>query len=280
MTEQLHRQPVLLLIPHYNNPQALNASLASVGRDEPCDVLVVDDGSTRAPIDEAGARAAFKGCGVLRFLSLPQNKGIEGALNAGLQWAQSRGYEFIARLDCGDLNVSDRIQRQLSFLEQHPEVYLLGGAARFVDQQGVEQFVLRHPERHEDIVQTMRKNSAFVHPAVMYRTAGLATTGLYPLDAPAAEDYALFYTFVRHFRVANLPEVLIHYELDPGGISLSKRQKQLASRLKVQQANSDGSLAALAGRLRTRGLMLMPYGLVFRLKAALRRTSRKATGDD
>lgn len=46
---------VALLIPHYNNPQGLAASLASVGADECVDAFVVDDGSTRAPLDEAFA---------------------------------------------------------------------------------------------------------------------------------------------------------------------------------------------------------------------------------
>ncbi|QLG88793.1 glycosyltransferase [Chitinibacter bivalviorum] len=263
-------QAVLLLIPHFNNPQALNKSLASVGTDEPCDVLVVDDGSTRAPIDSAAAQAAYQGCGTLRILNLPQNKGIEGALNAGLAWAKARGYEWIARLDCGDENVSDRIARQLSFLEQYPDVVLLGGAASFVDQQGVEQFVLRHPTAHEDILAFMKKNSAYIHPSVIFKLSAADTVGMYPLDAPAAEDYAMFWAMAQQFKVANLPDVLIRYELDPNGISLGKRKTQLKSRLKLQKRYFDGSPAAIAGIVRTMALLAMPYELAFKIKSKLR----------
>ena len=56
---------LICLIPHYNNPDGLAKSLASIGKDEPCDVLVVDDGSVRKPLDEAGARAAFLLCLIL-----------------------------------------------------------------------------------------------------------------------------------------------------------------------------------------------------------------------
>jgi glycosyltransferase involved in cell wall biosynthesis len=263
-------QPVLLLIPHYNNPDALSKSLASIGVDEPCDVLVVDDGSVRKIIDAAAAQAAFKGQGTLRILNLPQNKGIEGALNAGLAWAKARGYEWIARLDCGDCNVSDRIARQISFLEQYPDVVLLGGAASFVDQQGVEQFVLRHPTEHADILAFMKKNSAYIHPSVMFKLAAADAVGMYPLDAPAAEDYAMFWAIARQFKVANLPDVLIRYELDPSGISLGKRQVQLKSRLKLQRKYFDGSPAALAGMARTAALLALPYELAFKLKSKLR----------
>ncbi|MFC7419820.1 glycosyltransferase [Iodobacter arcticus] len=265
---------LILLIPHFNNPAGLIKSLASIGPSEQCDVLVVDDGSTRAPIEHTVARNAFKAEGELRFLNLPANRGIEHALNSGLTWITSRGYELIARLDCGDENLPDRFAKQIAFLKSHPDVMLLGGAASFVDQAGAEQFVLRHPCEHAAIRHAMRNNSAFIHPAVMFRTAALASTGPYPLDMPAAEDYALFSEFTRQFKVANLPDVLIRYELDPSGISLSKRRQQLQSRLAVQKKYSDGSVAALIGMARTQLLLLLPYSLVFKLKLKLRAKKR------
>ena len=269
---------LICLIPHYNNPEALARSLASIGADEHCDVLVVDDGSIRAPINPAAARAAFKGQGVLRFLNLPQNRGIEYALNSGLNWIIARGYSRVARLDCGDLNVPDRFARQSRFLDEHPGIMLLGGAASMVNPAraetapGVAQFVLRHPSDHLGIVRTMQYNSAFIHPAVMFNVAALEQTGLYPLDAPAAEDYALFWQFVQRYQTANLPDVLISYELDPGSISHSKRQTQLRTRLALQwrfrQAGSAvaGHLGAYLGMARTLALLALPYGLVFKLK--------------
>ncbi|SFN84100.1 Glycosyl transferase family 2 [Formivibrio citricus] len=261
---------LVCLIPHYNNPHGLAKSLASIGSDEQCDVLVVDDGSIKQPLDEAAARAAFAAQGELHFLRLPQNRGIEHALNAGLAWIAERGYELIARLDCGDENLPDRFARQTAFLEQHPEIALLGGAASFVDLQGAEQFVLRHPTGHAEICRALKNNSAFIHPTVVMRRSAVEAAGGYPLDARAAEDYALFWTLAECFQVANLPDVLIRYELDPGGISLGKRWQQLCSRLAVQQRHNDGSLAAWIGMLRTRAMLLLPYGMVFKLKSWLR----------
>lgn len=256
---------LICLIPHYNNPQGLAKSLASIGVHERVDVLVVDDGSVRQPLDEALAQASFKALGRLHFLRLPQNRGIEHALNAGLEWIDEYGYPLVARLDCGDENLPDRFARQMAFLDANPDVMLLGGAASFVDQAGVEQFVLRHPTRHADILCALKKNSAFIHPTVMFRFDAVSEAGGYPLDVPAAEDYGLFWAIARRFPVANLPEVLIRYELDPGGISLGKRQKQLKSRLKLQWRNR-----AWLGVARTLALLALPYGLVFKLKSALR----------
>ena len=265
------QQRVVVLIPYYESPEGLWRSLESIGPDEPCDVLVVDDGSSRHPLDEAAARAHCRVRGTLHALRLPRNQGIEGALNTGLEWIRERGYEYVARLDCGDRNRPGRIARQERFLDEHPDVVLVGGRASYVDMAGVEQFVLPLPADHDEIVAYLRDNSAFMHPSVMFRTAVLDKTGLYPTDYPRAEDYALFWEMAKVGRVANIPEPLIDYELDPNSLSLSGRDEQLRSRLAIQRANSDGSWAARRGIARTRILLALPYGTALRIKSALNR---------
>lgn len=264
----------ILLIPYYNSAERLLASLASVDSAENCDVLIVDDGSTERPLDLESARTAFTANGTVYGLVLPENRGIENALNAGLDWIAERDYTYIARLDCGDLNRPGRLALQESFLDDHPDVLLVGGAAAFVDLEGNQQFVYRLPTSHEAIAAKMRNNSAFMHPSVMFRTSALSTVGHYPLDTPAAEDYEFFWRFIDAGRVANLPHVLIDYELDPGGISLSKRTTQLTSRLQIQRAHDDGSWAARLGRARTRALLKVPYSTVFALKRLTRASTR------
>lgn len=261
---------VVCLISHYNHPAGLAKSLASIGPDEACDVLVVDDGSVRRPLDQAAARAAFRAQGDLEFLPLTPNRGFERALNAGLERIVERGWELVARLDQADQNVPDRFARQTAFLDAHPEVMLVGGAARCVDLAGVEQFVLRPPTDAAAIRREMRFNSTFIHPSVMFRAAALRETGFYPLDAPSAEDYAFFWNFVSRFPTANLPDVLIRYELDPGGLTLSRRGQQLRSRLSVQWRHREAGLASALGIARTLALLAVPDRLALFLRTSLR----------
>jgi glycosyltransferase involved in cell wall biosynthesis len=250
---------------------SLLVSLDSVLPSETCDVLIVDDGSPTQPVVEAQARRAWRAHGTLQVLRQPVNGGIERALNAGLDWIERRNYTYVARLDCGDRNVGQRIAIQERFLDEHPEVLLVGGAALFVDPQGVPQFTRRLPTTPAGIASLMRSNSAFMHPAVMFRVSALPLVGRYPLDYPAAEDYAYFWRFMQAGPVANLPDVLIEYELDPGSISLANRHTQLTSRLAIQREHDDGSWRARLGILRTRILRHLPYSLAFRAKKALNR---------
>jgi glycosyltransferase involved in cell wall biosynthesis len=264
------RQRIAVLIPHWRNPEGLKRSLASISPSDPADVVVVDDGSPDPPDPEL-VQSWFAGDGRLELVLRPQNAGIEAALNAGLDHIRAQGYDLVARLDCGDRHLGDRLRRQAEFLDRHPEVVLVGGAARYVDLDGHELFVMRPPSEHAAIRSAMFLNNAFIHPSVMFRVETLAEVGSYPTDFPAAEDYAFFWRFLDVGRVANLTDVLIEYEVDPTGISLSRRREQLASRLAVQRKHADGSLRAWYGRARTRALAAAPWGLVDRLRRITRR---------
>ena len=259
---------IALLIPHYNNLDALRSSLQSIHPEDPADIVVVDDGSARPPT-EALIRDWSPGPREVHLIRLRSNAGIEWALNAGLDFITSAGYELVARLDCGDRNVGMRFTKQIRFLDAHPDTVLLGGAAQFVDMEGNDLFVRTMPTDHEEIVRFMRSNNAFMHPTVVFRSSALANVGHYPADYPAAEDYAFFWLFLKAGRVANLADVLITYEVDPGSISRGKRSTQLRSRLAVQQLHSDGSLRSRKGILRTRVLLASPVHLVDRVKARM-----------
>lgn len=267
MPDQIPRCAVL--IPHYRNPAGLQRSLASIGANECVDVFIVDDGSDM-PLDEAGLRRSFPASGQLHFICLAHNQGIQYALNAGLAEIGDK-YEYVARLDCGDICVADRFTLQVAFLDQHPDIALLGSAVTFMDQQATPQYTLRLPQTAADIRLAMHNNCAFIHPTVMWRHSMAKKLGHYPVDYPMAEDFAFFWRFVQAFATANMPQVLVFAEINPRGLSLARRRQQLYSRLRLQWRYKDGSFATLYGLLKTLLLMLIPYRLVLILKKKRRR---------
>lgn len=259
----------VVLIPHYNSPTSLLATLESISADEVADVLVVDDGSKQPPPDESTLNGAYHGHGHVHLLELPHNVGIAEALNAGLAWIGDRDYDYIARLDAGDLNRPGRLAAQAAYLDAHPSVQMVGGAVSVVDGDGREQFVLRMPTDHVGISRAMRRNNAFMHPAVMFRSSVVDAIGPYRTDVPAAEDYEFFWRITNAGEVANLPDVVIDYELNPSSISAMQRATQFQSRLDVQREYSDHSAAAHYGMLRTRVLRRLPADRLTRAKQVL-----------
>ena len=94
----MHR--VAYLIPVFNDQCGLNKSLQSLAESEGgFDVVVVDDGSTPCIAVEQN-EFPFS----VRLISLDENQGIEAALNSGAEWIEREGYEFVARLDAGDVH--------------------------------------------------------------------------------------------------------------------------------------------------------------------------------
>lgn len=258
----------ICLIPHFNNPAGLCRSLQSIGADSACDVLVVDDGSEE--LDEAALRAAFSGSGQLFVERSPCNEGIEHALNRGLRWINKHDYAYVARLDCGDEMCPGRISLQQDWLEQHPDVVLLGGAAECFYPAGGPGFLRTVPLDHASIKRAFYRNSPFIHPAVMFRRELVDKVGPYPCDYPAAEDYAWFWHIASHYPVANLPQVVVRYELGPASISTRRRREQLRSRLRLQWQRRCLSLASVSGLLWTLGLTLAPAVVVRLLKTRWR----------
>lgn len=257
---------IVVLIPHYNNLAGLKNSLASIHFPAKIDVLVVDDGSSVKP-DSNQLNAEFADKLNLHFLFNQQNQGIEITLNNGLSYIQSHmTVRYIARLDCGDLCARDRFSKQKAFLDANEDVYLLGSWVEFF-YEDKPVYTYKAPSKHQDIQNNMFLKCSFIHPSVMFRTAALNETGLYPLQYEAAEDYALFFKFVRKFRTHILPEVLTFCELNPKGISRTKRTVQLKSKIKIILENKSLSPFFLLGLGRSFLLFLMPYSVVAKAKA-------------
>lgn len=155
----------------------------------------------------------------IHHVQLVENKGIINALNIGL--AHTRG-EYIIRMDADDIAYPDRIEKQVQYMDQFPEIGVSGS--------GVEYFGKRHgivkaQERHADIVWSMLYGSPFYHPTVIMRKKILIDHGIfYPKEFLHAEDYALWYEMMDKTRFGNIQEPLLKYRYV--GDSVSSRHWQ------------------------------------------------------
>jgi hypothetical protein len=256
---------LVLLIPHYNNPKGLLASLGSIGRNEELDVVIVDDGSANK-LDETETKKAFQGIGSVLFIYLAQNRGIEIALNKGLECIIKKKYTYTARLDCGDVCVLDRFHLQKHFLEEQSNISLVGSNVKFVDTNGVYLYTLKVPEKDKLIRKRMYVNAMHIHPSIMFRNTIFSKIGLYPIEYQAAEDYAFFFNVMNSFKVANINKVLVQCEINPKGISTLMRKKQAKNRIKIILKNFYFGLYPIYGLLRSLLLYIIPLSILIKIK--------------
>jgi glycosyltransferase involved in cell wall biosynthesis len=256
-----------VLIPCYNDMPGLVQALQSIRYDAATfAVVIVDDGST-VPVDTAFLQDSIPHIQYLHVICLPKNEGITTALNTGLQWIlQNTNAPYIARLDCGDTCHPQRFQKQVTFLNTHTEVGLLGSWCTFREEGSGRSYTYTTPLQHAAIIKAMHLRNVFIHPAVMFRTALLKDTGLYPYNFPHAEDYAFFWKLLQVTQGAILSEILMCCEIRQSGISFANRRKQLWSRGKVIRAFGSSVVLKVVGMLKLYILLLMPNALLLRLK--------------
>lgn len=253
-----------VLIPVYNGQRELEKSLNSL---EPIDgvfveVVVVDDGS-REPLIGRGVPEGV----TLKLIRLAKNQGIVSALNTGLEYIVAQNFDFIARLDAGDVNINSRINKQINFLVKHSNIALLGSYVDFVNEAGAVVFSQRPPQSHRELSKAMYSNNCFCHPAVMFRVCALEKIGFYSSNYPRAEDYEIFWRFVKKYETATIPETLLLSEAGIGGISRKNRKEQLLTRLKIQRENFQVShLASWIGLVKTSILLFLPLTLIEAIK--------------
>ncbi len=221
---------LVVLIPAFNDRPALDRTLASLAHDPyPFDIFVVDDGSA-PPLDVPSAVGAHQ----VIALRLDVNGGIARALNAGVASILASGYDVIARLDSGDLNMPERFSRQAAFLAQHPDVALVGGWTRHVDEQMHPLYTTRYPGGWEAIRKRLHYRTAFSHGACMVRLSALSAAGAYREDCPLGEDYELFWRLALRFPCANLSEVVVTRVEAARSLTHANRLAMAWSRLRLQ----------------------------------------------
>lgn len=222
---------IIVLIPHFNSLNDLLKTLKSINEKIAIDILIVDDGSDLKPKKEEFEKIYKQG--KLFIEILPENLGIEKALNFGLEIISKTNYEFIGRLDCGDLCMPNKFTKQFIKLNNDKDLMLLGTWAKAVDSCGNFLYYIKPPIEFKVIKKKIFLNSTFVHPTVVFRKSILEYVGYYPENYKYAEDYAFWFKIIKKFKVENLPEYLLDYEINSQSISSLKRSQQVKNRIKI-----------------------------------------------
>lgn len=143
------------------------------------------------------------------------NKGLAQSLNDLLNVVMPLGYEFIARMDADDISESIRFERQIQYMEHHPEVDCLGTWAIEIMSDGSEYYRKQMPETHDGCKALFRKRDCMIHPTVMFRRSYIEKSGLYSLDTYFGEDTMMWAQgFAAGCVFANVPEYLFRFRLD------------------------------------------------------------------
>ena len=186
---------------------ALDSMLVNQGI-KPDEIVLVQDGPVPHDLSMLIKEYEEKYVQVMHVIRLEKNRGLGNALKIGVENAKN---DIIARMDSDDICLPDRFEKQLAYLEFHPECDIVGGQmTEFIGEPTNIIGCREVPLTNEDIYEYMKNRCALNHVTVMFRKEAVLKVGNYQ-DWFWNEDY---YLWVRMMmagcKFANIPDVAVN----------------------------------------------------------------------
>lgn len=213
MSEQVFTSVPLVsvIIPMFNAGKYINAAIDSVLAQtfSNIEIIAINDGST----DDTSSK-------ISHYLTLPKfkyieqvNSGVSAARNAGLRAATG---DMIAFLDHDDLWLPDKLEKQIRFLGDHPNIGLVHGNISFIDADGMP------IPRERSNFQTDASGWCFAYLfndnriatlTVCMRRECFSNAGFFREDIHGAEDYEYWLRVAQKYPIGHIDEDLALYRL-------------------------------------------------------------------
>lgn len=203
------KKPIVsVVMPVYNGSQYLREAIDSVLNQtfKDFELIIVNDGS----IDSSEEIILSYNDPRICYIKNEMNSGICITLNKGIDYACGK---YIARMDCDDISLPERFEKQVDYLEHHLNIGALGT--------DIITFGEGFNDRYFDFVHDANECKAgllfatcFAHPTVMMRTSIINEHKLrYDDMYRGLEDFELWYRLSKYTELTNLPEALVRYRL-------------------------------------------------------------------
>lgn len=190
----------------YNGARFLAATLDSLLSQTWTDfeLIVVDDGSSDATPQLLAEYAAREPR--ISLLHNPTRQGVSAARNRAL--AVSRG-RYVAISDADDCSYPQRLEKQVAFLDEHPEIGVVSSGISWLDETGQPLHKEQRPADDGVLRWRLHFSPPVVHTASMLRRRWLQAVGGYDEAKPCAVDYDLWLRLAPYTKFHNLQEELV-----------------------------------------------------------------------
>lgn len=203
------RPAISIVMAAYNEELSVGSAIQSIIDQtfKRWELIIIDDGSIDGTVEVIHTFTEKDS----RIISLKNksNIGLPASLNKGIAVSQGA---YIARADADDLNLPARLEKQFKFMQDNPEIDVLGTGAFLLDESRQRVNTVCLPETHEQLKETGFLKTYFFHSSVIIRKSFFEKAGRYDITYSRAQDKELWLRGLRNgCRYANLQEPLIEY---------------------------------------------------------------------
>lgn len=206
-----------VIIPAYNCEKFVGEAIESVFNQTYLDleIIVIDDGCTDSTKSVIKQYVSDK----LVYI-FQENQGVSTARNRGIDIAKG---EYIAFLDCDDLWLPEKLEKQLELLEKKPQIALVFSDCYIIDSAGnilKRSFDKGRPPRGEVFNELLMENFIPI-PTVVIRKKVFERIGGFDARFGIAADYHLTLRVAESFTIDFIDIPLAKYRIHQSNMSRS-----------------------------------------------------------
>lgn len=213
MMQEMQEQPLVsVVMATFNEPVVIiTKSIESILNQsyQNLELLIADDSyssETIAVIDAFAARDPR-----MVVIRKSGRMGFVRSLNEGLRIAKGK---YIARMDGDDESVTNRIEKQVSFMERNARCAILGGAMNVIDETDQIVSYRFYPSSGIQLLLWMAFRNPLAHPTVMFRRNIVDEGFYYDETFNRAEDVEYWLRLRNNgFRIMNMKDTLLNYRV-------------------------------------------------------------------
>lgn len=220
---RIERPKVSVIMSVFNGEAYVKSAVQSIQKQSynNFELIITNDGST----DNTAAILSRIDDPRVIIVNNPSNLGLTKSLNLAL--THCRGV-YVARMDADDISHPLRIEKQVAFLDAHPEYAMVGSSYYVVDNLGKTKSHVGVLTDSGAIKEGLKTQNWFGHGTVMMRKSALASVGGYDEQFVYAQDYDLWLKLSEKYEIANLEEPLYFWRNTKSAISNKNADEQQA----------------------------------------------------
>ena len=226
LIEELKRPKVSVVMSFCNEPlEWIAESVASVRNQTFRDfelIIICDNPDFKEGIEHIRNQADEDDR--IKLICNPKNIGLTRSLNIGIEAARG---EYIARLDADDICLPERLEKQVAYLDENPQVDICASNAHIINAAGEITRRNRYIKKTDPI--ELLISNIIAHPSVMMRRSlAELRKPLYNEEFTYSQDYELWqFMFLRGIEPHILKEPLLLYRKSPQQVSVTQKKLQV-----------------------------------------------------
>ena len=226
---------VSVVMPVYNAGRYLNESVKSIVKQtyKNWELIIVNDASTDNSLDilKQYKRKYPQKIKIINLLKQLDREG-DPATNLAIKLAKGK---YIAKMDADDTAHPKRLLKQLEYLENNKQIFLVGCSANVINNKGKIIGEKIMPSNPLEIYKEYINFHPIIHPSIMFRNKVIKRKDFYMQKYSSSNDYyTLFSLLCQNHRFANLKEKLLNYRIYGGNVSFKNIKKKFMNTLHIK----------------------------------------------